>query len=101
MARVTKDIKSIFAEAIKKATSEEISLYLDNVCSSDATLRVEIESLLAAHSDAGKFLAGRAPSRSNLEQLLAGTNCWKRLARAAWLSFIWPSRPNRFAVKSH
>jgi serine/threonine protein kinase len=57
MAQAPKEIKAIFAEAIKKTTSEELNLYLDAVCSSNAQLREEVESLLAAHRDAGEFLA--------------------------------------------
>jgi serine/threonine protein kinase/Tol biopolymer transport system component/Tfp pilus assembly protein PilF len=58
MAQAPKEVKAIFAEAIQKTTSEELNLYLDAVCSSNAQLRVEVESLLAAHRDAGEFLAG-------------------------------------------
>ncbi len=58
MAQASKEVKTIFAEAIQKTTSEELNLYLDAVCSSNAQLRAEVESLLASHRDAGEFLAG-------------------------------------------
>jgi serine/threonine protein kinase/Tol biopolymer transport system component len=58
MAQKSQEIKAIFAEAIQKTTSEELSLYLNEVCGSDLHLRTEVESLLTSHRDAGKFLQG-------------------------------------------
>ncbi|MHC4595384.1 MAG: protein kinase domain-containing protein [Planctomycetota bacterium] len=58
MAQAPREVKAIFAEAIQKTTSDELNLYLDAACSSNAQLRAEVESLLAAHRDAGEFLAG-------------------------------------------
>jgi serine/threonine protein kinase len=58
MIKNSQDIKEIFAEAIQKTTSEELIHYLDSVCRTDASLRSEIESLLASHQEAGKFLKG-------------------------------------------
>ena len=49
-------IRTIFAEAYKKKTSQERSRYLDKVCGTEADLRSELESLLKAHDKYGDFL---------------------------------------------
>jgi serine/threonine protein kinase len=51
-----KDIKRIFAEALKLRTAEERAAYLNGACGDDAALRAEVESLLEAHDGAGDFL---------------------------------------------
>ncbi|MHC4072295.1 MAG: tetratricopeptide repeat protein, partial [Planctomycetota bacterium] len=51
-----KDIKSIFAEAIEKKTSQERAAFLDKACGDDGDLRSKVEDLLKAHSQAGDFL---------------------------------------------
>ncbi len=56
MGKKPKDIKTILAEAMAKATSEERSAYLDDVCGSDSNLRREVESLLQMEDKVGDFL---------------------------------------------
>jgi serine/threonine protein kinase len=51
-------IRTIFAEAYKKKTYQERSLYLNKVCGTDSELRSELESLLKAHDKYGDFLEG-------------------------------------------
>src|SRR5262245_43706249 len=48
--------ESIFAEALQKATAEEMRAYLDEACGNDAELRAGVECLLRASSDAGSFV---------------------------------------------
>ena len=47
----------IFADALALPPAER-SAYLDRKCQGDSTLRARIESLLAAHGEAGDFLKG-------------------------------------------
>ncbi|MBN2314758.1 MAG: protein kinase [Sedimentisphaerales bacterium] len=63
MSKESKDIKSIFLEALEKKTAEERKDYLDRVCGNDANLRAEFESLLKAHGGAGDFLESLAMER--------------------------------------
>ncbi len=56
MSKEPKDIKQIFAEALKLRTAEERAAYLNDACRDDAALRAEVESLLEAHEGAGDFL---------------------------------------------
>jgi serine/threonine protein kinase len=49
-------IRAIFFEAYRKQSLQERSRYLDEVCGSDAGLRTELESLLAAHEGSNGFL---------------------------------------------
>lgn len=51
-----KDIKSIFAEAIEKKSSEERAAFLDEACAGDSDVRAHVEGLLKAHNEAGNFL---------------------------------------------
>ncbi len=62
-----KDMKAIFSEAIEKATSDDLTTYLDEVCGSDGRLRSEIESLVTAHRQAGAFLQGLLENESPLQ----------------------------------
>jgi hypothetical protein len=57
------DLKAIFCEALDLAAGPERLAYLDEVCRGDATLRLQVESLLKAHDEAGGFLgSGAAPT---------------------------------------
>ena len=56
MSRNQEDIRSLFAEALAIESKLEREVFLDQRCDGDAALRQEIESLLAAHSQAGGFL---------------------------------------------
>jgi serine/threonine protein kinase/Tol biopolymer transport system component len=58
MTEPARNLKAIFSEAITKVTSDDLTAYLDEVCGSDGQLRAEIESLVAAHRQAGVFLHG-------------------------------------------
>ncbi len=58
MTEPARDLKAIFSDAISKATSEDLKTFLDEVCGADGQLRSEIESLVAAHRQAGAFLHG-------------------------------------------
>ena len=91
MAKASQNVKAIFAQAILKTTSEDLSLFLDEVCGSDANLRAEVESLLASHRDAGNFLTGLLD-----EPIIS----WKKSVKAEWPWFIWPSSRSLSTVKS-
>jgi serine/threonine protein kinase/dipeptidyl aminopeptidase/acylaminoacyl peptidase len=49
--------KQLFNEALEKSGMERLR-FVDSVCGTDAELRAELESLLAAHDRAGHFMAG-------------------------------------------
>ena len=57
-------VKTILAEAIEKVGPDRQS-FLDQVCGNDASLRGEVESLLAAAEQAGEFL--QSPTASRLQ----------------------------------
>ncbi|MFC1572064.1 protein kinase [Candidatus Eisenbacteria bacterium] len=73
MSEKPKDIKQIFAEALKLGTAEERAAYLNRACGEDAALRAEVESLLDAHEGAGDFLdtaaIGLVGSQSGLPEI--------------------------------
>jgi serine/threonine protein kinase/Tol biopolymer transport system component/tetratricopeptide (TPR) repeat protein len=50
-----KEIKEIFACALERQAAERAE-YLDAACAGDASLRREVESLLASHQQAGEFI---------------------------------------------
>src|SRR5262245_17959170 len=52
-------VKAVFDEALAREVSGRAS-FLDRACADDDALRVEVESLLAAHAEAGR-LADRSP----------------------------------------
>jgi serine/threonine protein kinase/Tfp pilus assembly protein PilF len=60
----TPDVKTIFGKALELSLSEERAAYLDQACGGDAHMRAEVESLLQAHEEAGRFFQGlsRSPS---------------------------------------
>jgi len=53
------DIKSIFGHALKAASPEERTAFLQKACGGDRALQAEIESLLRAYEEAGSFLSER------------------------------------------
>src|SRR5262245_66528137 len=55
--------RSIFMEALEKATAAERADYLDTACAGDAALRQRLEALLQSHEQAGDFLGKPAPER--------------------------------------
>jgi serine/threonine protein kinase/tetratricopeptide (TPR) repeat protein len=48
--------ETIFGEAVRFASARERAAYLDRACGGDPELRAQVESLLAAHAEAGAFL---------------------------------------------
>ena len=57
-------VKEIFASALERPP-EMRAAYLDEVCTGDAVLRQEVESLLAAHGQAGEFIETPALSTNS------------------------------------
>lgn len=51
------DAQEIFSQALEIADPQERRSYLDQAWPGNADLRREVESLLAANSEAGEFLA--------------------------------------------
>jgi len=62
------EIERIFGAA-SALPADERSLYLDEVCAGDASLRLEIESLLASRDAAGSFLESPAVSGLSAKDL--------------------------------
>jgi serine/threonine-protein kinase len=60
MADSLAEVKSIFGEAVEIRSPAERAAYLDQACGGDSRLRAEVESLLQAKQDAGRFLSGPA-----------------------------------------
>src|SRR5690606_11169863 len=50
--------KDIFLEALERESPAERAAFVEESCRGDEPLRREVESLLAAHSDAGSVLDG-------------------------------------------
>ena len=48
--------ETLLAAALEISGAAERRAYLDRACGSDAALRQDLESLLAAHEQAGEFL---------------------------------------------
>src|SRR5215470_10931516 len=55
--------RSIFMEALEKATAAKRADYLDTACAGDAALRQRVEALLQSHEQAGDFLGKPVPER--------------------------------------
>ncbi len=51
------DLKSIFCEALNHPAGADRAAYLDRACGSNTALRLQVESLLKAHDEAGSFLS--------------------------------------------
>jgi serine/threonine protein kinase len=60
MKAAADDIREIFCEALERQSPEDVTQYLDKVCSGDVDLRCQVEELLAAHRKANNFLGGIA-----------------------------------------
>jgi serine/threonine protein kinase/tetratricopeptide (TPR) repeat protein len=63
--------RTIFEEALQKATPEARSSFLDEACGGDTALRQRVDALLQSHGQAGSFLGMPLPERL-AEQLAAG-----------------------------
>jgi serine/threonine protein kinase len=59
-------VRAIFLEAVEKRPPETWDQFLDTACADNAELRLQVANLLAAHRQAGNFLAqgAVAPARS-------------------------------------
>src|SRR5262249_29208188 len=57
MATNLASIEAIFNGALAPPSAEARAAYLDRVCAADPELRRQVESLIAAHDRAGRFLA--------------------------------------------
>jgi eukaryotic-like serine/threonine-protein kinase len=51
------DVKSVFGKALELATPADRAAYLDQACGGDPALRGEVEGLLAALGQAGRFMS--------------------------------------------
>jgi eukaryotic-like serine/threonine-protein kinase len=65
-------IKEIVYEAVELRRDER-QAYLERACNGDATLRREVETLVAASDQAGTFLDQAAPSRGPVDEDLSGS----------------------------
>ena len=57
MAAHAPELKSIFCGALEQSPGSERTAFLDEACQSNEDLRAKVEELLAAHEQAGHFLA--------------------------------------------
>ena len=76
---------------------------LDGECSGNPALRAEVESLLAAHAQAGTFF--NQPDPTVLVNVFVekpgdkiGRNCVRKLAKAVAALCMWPNRRSRSAA---
>ncbi|UCE46979.1 MAG: hypothetical protein JSW47_15380, partial [Phycisphaerales bacterium] len=60
MAEKPRDVETIYHAALKKASGQERSSYLDEVCGDDRALRARVEALLDASQEVGDFLEAPA-----------------------------------------
>ena len=51
------DLKSLFCEALERPGGPERDAYLEDACRGNPALKAGVEELLAAHDQAGRFLA--------------------------------------------
>jgi serine/threonine protein kinase/tetratricopeptide (TPR) repeat protein len=63
--------RTIFEEALQRATPEARATFLDEACGGDTALRRRVDSLLQSHEQAGSFLGMSVPERL-AEQLAVG-----------------------------
>src|SRR5262245_38254287 len=62
MSSAPQPAKQIFFEAIEIAGAEERRAFVAAACSGDAVRQAEVEALLSAYDQAGKFLGGESPT---------------------------------------
>lgn len=65
MNRTTAEAQKIFLQALEHEPSRR-QAYVEAVCASNPALRLEIESLLRAHEQAGNFLGKIPPSQNSI-----------------------------------
>src|SRR3954452_24739923 len=61
MSSATRDVKSIFGQALEIAAADDRAAFLDQACGPDAALRADVDGLLQALEQAGGFLHRPAP----------------------------------------
>jgi eukaryotic-like serine/threonine-protein kinase len=80
-----KSLRSLFAEALEITDASQRGAFLTRACGPDANLRREVEELLQAEADAGKFLPDRpaaAASRSTLQELAEAAGAFDSISSA-------------------
>ena len=99
--------EELFSAAIQKPLAERAA-FLDRACGQDASLRAQVESLLAAHDHPDSLLEVPAcnatidappPMTERPARKSAPTSSCNRSAKGAWGSSTWPSSPSRFSGK--
>ncbi len=73
MASPDTNLKSLFCEALERPGGPERDAYLEDACRGNPALKAGVEELLAAHDQAGRFLAQgpKGPVADGLETLVA------------------------------
>ena len=66
MSKRVPNLQSVFAAALELISPTERARYLAEACGDDQKLRAEVESLLAAHTDAGSFLVSPESCRASV-----------------------------------
>ncbi len=58
MSNLQQKAKEIFLEALEQTSHETLKAYIDKACGEHAELRQQVEHLISAHQNAGRFLGG-------------------------------------------
>src|SRR5262245_33118776 len=58
MATEQPDVRAVFCEALDQKSPEDLARFLDVACHGNTAFRQDIEALLKAHGEAGRFLRG-------------------------------------------
>ncbi|MFN0124585.1 MAG: protein kinase domain-containing protein, partial [Blastocatellia bacterium] len=61
-------VEQLYLSALDRAPDERAA-FLDKACAGDDSLRREVDSMLAAHAEAGSFLARPAIGQVNIEEI--------------------------------
>src|SRR5262245_57414495 len=69
------ELKAIFCEALEHAVGPARSAYVDGAGRGDATLRLQVESLLRAHEMTGGFMATPVPSANATRDRTLDPDC--------------------------
>lgn len=75
MSKPSEEAKAIFFEAIEITSQDELGVFLDSRCGSNAELRDRVEKLLVAKKRAGYLLGGSFASDQTAEMLPMGEKC--------------------------
>ncbi|MBI3469715.1 MAG: serine/threonine protein kinase, partial [Planctomycetes bacterium] len=68
MSDIDTGAKTIFFQALERASGDDRARYVDEACAGNSALRCHVEQLLRAHQDAGNFLGGPWPQTTTLYQ---------------------------------